>query len=124
MTCSTVVGLDVGDDDFPLDETRIAALRQNRPSLADLLDWSNGLLAAQLLSCRCISNHQKSALESEKTCERASLLIDMLLRRSVGDFKNFMKWLEESGQQHVVDVVNGDGGALLLFFKGQFACRC
>lgn len=94
----------------PLDIERVNALRYNRPTLSTMID-SDVVFLDHLEARKCITARQKSALGSRQVAEdRNSLLVDILVRRSIADFDNFIASLEETGQQHLVPAIACRGG--------------
>jgi hypothetical protein len=90
-------------DVYPLDEDHRDSLRCNFPHCASNIDSSDCMFINALRSQNCLTDHQKSALMAEKVPEnRNELLILILMRRSVADFKKFLNCLSESGQGHIV----------------------
>lgn len=73
------------------------------------------LFMAELCACKCITVRQKTAIkvEAEKTPDAgAELLINILRRRSVADFKNFLTCLQKTNQHHVSQLLTAEGGII------------
>jgi hypothetical protein len=80
---------------------------RNMPHLSEMIEpdqllvlfWSRG----------CINNRHKIELECTKKSKRCDKLLSMLLKRSVEDFYIFVECLEQSEQDHLIDIFLYDG---------------
>jgi hypothetical protein len=87
---------------------KIESLKQNQPSCIELIDPSNGLLD-ELVSSGCINYRQLHRIDVEATDEHKNKrLLRILLRKSVGDFENFIECLLKTKQPQVVSLIAPD----------------
>lgn len=63
----------------------------------ELIDTENGLLH-KMYSAKIITARQRSSIT------RNDKLLDVVMRKSVAAFKNFVHCLDETGQRHVIPV--------------------
>ena len=110
----TDVGDDVGDE-YPLSDDVIKSLRRHRPTFEELVECDDKMIVC-LYALNCINQRQKKALqESTRSSSRNSLLLDMLMRRSVAAYKNFLICLDETKQSDIASLVTDDGGMVIVW---------
>ena len=98
----------------PLDKLHLARLNVSLQELKELIDPNNGLLG-ELMSCKCLSwRHREYVDVKTVASERNEQLLDILMRRSVADIKNFISCMERLDQQHAVKALKNGGGWYLL----------
>jgi len=114
----TAMGAGLGDV-RPLDKERLRRFRMNRVQLVDLIDLKDGLLDV-MFSVGCITRQQKDAIRevSSSSAEKNRKLVDILTRRSVVHYDQFLACLRRHSQSHVANVLQDDAG-----LKRNFACR-
>jgi len=102
-------------------------LRANLPDLIDNLDVQDCMLYNELIKCECITLQQKIAIQSEATSyEKNALLIDILTRRSLADFKKFKMCLSLTNQPHITKYLSEGGGnehSFQLYIASTFGVR-
>jgi hypothetical protein len=91
--------------DQPLSEALKSRLIKNHAKLVELIDTKCGLLD-ELRASDCITRRQRDYIESEDSIAR---LLDILSRGSEVDFMKFIDGLRNTGQEHVVCMLLGDG---------------
>src|SRR6218665_809919 len=128
--CSIVYISDYGGD-WPLTENEISILDTNRESLVDLVDCSE--LLTSLYSAQVINGRQLETISSEPTNHRRNeVLLDIIRRRSIDDYRQVVRCLHESNQSHVAEILDKGGGrfstsraCLYLYrFVRMHVCMC
>jgi hypothetical protein len=95
------------NDVWPLDEKQFYKLITNQLCLVDQLAIKPDLLE-RLLTLRCINYQQmKSIYDTAMQSDQIDMLVDILTRRSVADFKNFILCLRETHQSHLLYMFDG-----------------
>src|SRR6218665_558206 len=95
--------------DWPLTENEISILDTNQESLVDLVDCSE--LLPRLYSAQVINRRQRVTISSEPNdLKRNEVLLDILRRRSVDDYRQVVQCLHESNQSHVAEILDKGGG--------------
>jgi len=85
----------------------------NHDKIVELLDPKDSLLQ-QLLNSRCISQEQKSQIESENTSrERSSRIIECLRQKDDLYLVSFVDCLKRTKQRRLALAVVQSGGKLL-----------
>jgi len=95
----------------PLDDAQMRTLSHNSVQLMDLID-SNDSFLAEIASptVGCITWSQRHhLLKIPQSRDRNDKLLEFLTRRSVCDFKSFIKVLAKD-QPHLVSLLETDGG--------------
>ena|SRR6218665_2454474 len=96
-------------DDWPLTDNEISILDTNQESLVDLLDCSDLLI--RLFSAQVINGRQRETIFSEPTnYRRNEILLDIIRRRSIDDYRRMVQCLHESNQSHVAEILDKGGG--------------
>ena len=90
----------------PLDENCERLLRLNYAVLTEIIETHNGLIAA-LFASGCITMRQKLYVESSPLSERAVKLLDIVMRGSQLGYQKFIDCLNETGQRHVTNIIQG-----------------
>jgi hypothetical protein len=102
--------LDADDDNRPLDKMQVAKINVSLTQLIDLIDPNYGLLA-ELMNCKCLSWRHREHIEVRTVAsERNEHLLDILQRRSVADFKNFIECMVKLEQHFAVKSLKNGGG--------------
>src|SRR6218665_263037 len=102
--CSIVYISDYGGD-WPLTENELSILDANQESLVDLVDCSE--LLTSLYSAKVINGRQRETISSEPTNHRRNeVLLDILRRRSIDDYRQVIRCLHESKQSHVAEILD------------------
>src|SRR6218665_2510197 len=95
--------------DWPLTDNEISILDTNQESLVDLMDCSD--LVVRLYSAQVINGRQRETISSEPTNHRRNeVLLDILRRRSIDDYRQVVRCLHESNQNHVAEILDEGGG--------------
>ena len=95
--------------DWPLTDNELSILDTNQESLVDLVDCSDLLI--RLFSAQVINGRQRETIFSEPTNHRRNeVLLDILRRRSVDDYRQVIRCLYESNQSHVAEILDKGGG--------------
>jgi len=103
--------------DWPLTENEISILDTNQESLVDLVDCSE--LLVRLYSAQVINRRQRDAISSEPTdLKKNEVLLDILRRSSIDDYRQVVRCLHESNQSHVAKKLDEGGGR----FSTSYAC--
>lgn len=99
-------------EDWPLVDSEICGIIQsNLSDLEQLIDPINGLLE-ELLSVGCINfQHMRRIEAQDDNVAKNALLLSVLLKRSVGDFNNFICFLVKTKQYRAASLL----GAKLTF---------
>ena len=89
----------------PLTDVDLDRIQINLPSLLEIVDISPECqLLAEMLSAQCITSYQyKSITTVEK-------LLEIITRKSVAEFKTFIKCLIKTKQKHVADLLTSNSG--------------
>ena len=96
-------------DGRPLTEEERCRLETNLPQLIRLMDPAE--LSGKLLEVEVIGHEQYEHIRSQSTAmDMNNELVDILVRRSYADYKQFLIALHDTGQQHVADVLINGGG--------------
>src|SRR6218665_508426 len=96
-------------DDWPLTDNELSILDINQESLVDLLDCSDLLI--RLFSAQVINGRQRETISSEPTNHRRNeVLLDIIRRRSIDDYRQVVRCLHESNQSHVAEILDKGGG--------------
>src|SRR6218665_793136 len=104
LMCSVERKSEYGGD-WPLTENEISILDTNQESLVDIMDCSD--LLGRLYSAQVINGRQLETIKSKKRNHRKNeVLLDMLRRRSVDNYKQVARCLHESNQSHVADILD------------------
>ena len=98
---------------LPLDETRMHTLNINRFQLLDVIKPKLAFVT-ELADVRCITKSQrKHIVNIVQWRDRSDKLLEILTRRSVADFNNFINVLSKQ-QAHLVPLLGTDGGEAFL----------
>ena len=106
------------DDGFgdvrPLDDEHLRRLQVNCARLVELIDVQSGLLE-HMMSAGCITSQQKLAVKemNSSSAEKNRKLIDILSRRSVAHYNEFLACLRRNGQGFIANVLEHGGGQLI-----------
>jgi len=72
-------------------------------------------LCSELLAVEVIGHLQCEHIRSQTTrVDKNNELVDVLVRRSYADLRQFVATLQATGQRHVADVLISGGGRLIL----------
>lgn len=94
---------------WPLTEREISILDVNQESLIELLDLT--ILLDLLCSSKVINNRQKVFMsEEQKSHKRTEILLDILQRCSLYDYRQTICCLRQSNQNNIADVLESSGG--------------
>lgn len=89
-------------DDWPLFVTeRMKEIDSNRSQLVDLVDCRNGLLD-DMMQSRCISIQHRDTIDARKhegTSQQNRILLKIICRKSLNDYKQFIKCLDGTNQK-------------------------
>src|SRR6218665_1458972 len=97
--------------DLPLAENEISILDTNQESLVDLVDCSE--LLVRLYSAQVINGKQRVTTSSEPNdLKRNEILLDIIRRGSIDDYRQVVRCLHESNQSHVAMLLDKGGGRL------------
>ena len=114
--CSLERRFEYGDD-WPIPENDLSILDTNRESLVELLDCSD--LLTRLFSAQVINGRQRETISSESAnYRRNEVLLDILRRCSINDYRQVIRCLHESNQSHVAELLDKGGGK----FSTSLAC--
>jgi len=109
---STDIGAEFGDV-RPLDNARIQAMKENSVQLLDHIDADTAFVS-ELAHVECITLPQRDhLLNIAQPRDRNDKLLKILTRRSVADWKKFIKVLPVE-QAHLFQFLVADGGEKLL----------
>lgn len=94
-------------ENWPLRQTAAADLiSRNWPVLVELLDVKNGL-SDEMFTVKCISERHKQFIEAgDSDPERNDRLLNVLMRRTNGDFKKFITCLVKTKQNRVAGILD------------------
>jgi len=95
----------------PLDEEHLRSLRSNCAYLVGMINLRDRLLD-EMMSDGCITHQQNDAIREmiAVSAEKNRQLLDVLSRRSVAHYNEFLNCLRCSGQGFIADVLElGDG---------------
>src|SRR6218665_2203102 len=88
-------------------------------------------LLGRLYSAQVINGRQLETIKSKKRNDRKNeVLLDMLRRRSVDDYKQVVRCLHESNQSHVADILDKGGDrfstsrACIIYTLYVYICVC
>jgi len=96
-------------DCWPLSDEQLSIINANTGKLNKLLGTDSDLMF-DMRAADCLSSLQIDYLsELSHTIERNSKLLDMMKRRSISEFHQFIKCLEKN-QRHLVPFLTGDEG--------------
>ena len=96
-------------DGRPLTEEERCRLETNLPQLIRLMDPAE--LSGKLLEVEVIGHEQYEHIRSQSTAvDMNNELVDILVRRSYAHYRQFLIALQDTGQQHVADVLINGGG--------------
>jgi hypothetical protein len=93
----------------PLDDLHRERLDINWRELTDSIQCDIAFIAA-LFSERCITLSQKTAIEQEEEPKRGEILLSVIRRKSLAEFRIFLKCLEDTKQDHVLALLAEDAG--------------
>ena len=98
-------------DDRPLDDERLRRLRVNCARLVELVDVQSGLLE-EMMSVGCITEQQRQAVRelNSSSAEKNRKLLDILTRRSVAHYNEFLSCLRRNNQGFIANVLEHGGG--------------
>jgi len=103
--------------DWPLTDNEISILDTNQESLVDLMDCSD--LVIRLYSAQVINGRQRETISSEPTNHRRNeILLSIVRRRSIDDFRQVVRCLHETNQSHVAVILDKGGG------RFNISCAC
>jgi Caspase recruitment domain len=94
---------------LPCDD-RWNLLHYNRPKLIEFLDSENGLFD-EMLASHCITERHFESIRRQpcdNIMNQTGRLIDVLQRRSVGDFETFIRCLHRTNQPHVASLLTSE----------------
>jgi len=114
--CDDCVGDKLSSDDLcPLDDQRLDSLTNNWTQLTEMIELQYGLLA-ELYSAKCVTARQKEhILAAEGSSKQNDRLLNIMRRKSVADFKQFIKLLAKTGQHHLMALLDGGAGMFNVF---------
>ena len=96
-------------DGRPLTDEERCRLDTNLPQLIRLMDSAE--LSMKLLDVEVIGYEQYEHIRSQTTpTEMNNELVDILVRRSYANYKQFLKALQDTGQGHVARILDCKGG--------------
>lgn len=103
---------DTHGDHRPLDKYRQQCIRQNLPCLIDLLNLKGGLLDSLYAEDFINTSQHNRINEQQTTAKKNELILDILRRKSVADFKKFIRCMknQDNGPDHLVDYFGELGG--------------
>ena len=97
-----------------LSEEELEKMRVLRPFLIKEMNVES--LLDPLLTAGCIHDRHVAAIKQYKTKEEMNgELLDILKRRSISQYKQFIKCLHETNQQHVINKIENCQGELLVY---------
>ena len=98
-------------DEVPLPEKTRIKFQKHRKDLIEELSLSGHLLD-NLLARGCISDEHMAAVRQRGGTQREQIgrLLDIIESRSFAHYKQFLSVLRETGQEHVADCLETDGG--------------
>ena len=89
----------------PLDDQVLNRIKANWSALTQLISLEYGLLA-ELYARNCITNFQKQSIEGAGVSVMMNnRLLEIMSRKSVADFNQFVDCLEETQQGHVAAIL-------------------
>ena len=104
-------------NDWPLTEKQISLLDANQEILVDLVDCSE--LLVRLYAAQVINRRQRVTISSEPNdIKKNEILLDIIRRRSIDDYRQLIRCLHESNQSHVAELLEKGGGR----FRTSCAC--
>lgn len=110
------------DKHWPLKSCTKAIIKKNYKELTELLDADFHLIGL-MQSRDCFTRQQLKSIESSTDIsERNAKLLDILTRRSDGDFGIFVQCIETT-QPHLVPLLTGDTGKQPSNCN-FFLCKC
>ena len=96
-----------------------------RKSRAQMLEIMNPRGSAALYSMGCITSAQQEHIRSKSSWrEKNEILLDVITRKSHGNYVQFLQWLRDDEQRHVAAVLQHGGckcwSALIMsLYNGQ-----
>ena len=98
------------DDERPLTEKERNNLRAKHTFLVDQLLLDYGLLTA-LHAINCLNDRHVDGIKTHvKRPDQIRELLDIMKRRSFAQYKQFVECVRATNQEHVVRVLDSDGG--------------
>lgn len=102
-------------DDWPVDSNIRDRIQANYCYLMDSINTSR--LLSQMLRESCFSTYHLQSIEIRSTeLEKNQQFLHILLRRSVANFKSFIRCLMNTNQESIAEVLQHDGGDIFLEF--------
>ena len=99
-------GKDTNSPDRVLTKGEQKAINQNMFCLEKLIRARINDFLFELVELECITdNHKNWVLETTETNKHVNELFEILKRRSFKHLTDFMKWLQETGHEIIVDVL-------------------
>jgi len=110
-------------ESWPLSTEHLSIINTNTPKLVELLDTEYDLLL-DMRTTNSLSGEQITYLkEVTHKRERNEKLLEMMKRRSISQFNEFIACLEKT-QRHLIPFLTGDEGnfisAIILYFRVYF----
>ena len=101
---------------LPLDETTRQIIRKKWTDLTKMIDLKSGLVN-KLYTTGYLSDRQRYTIhEQQFKTQKIEKLLEILLRKSLAAFNAFVRCLEETQQGHVLLLLDGTAGNLMLTF--------
>ena len=101
-------------DQAPISQYILYKIRHNYTNLRDNMVFEK--LSACLIAKKVISSYHYEMLNSMSTNSKKNMkLLDILKRRCMSQYKNFIECLRETGHRHVASLLEAEGGNALNF---------
>ena len=105
-----LTGVPADNNDWPLSDYQMSVIDENSVQLIKFLDADSDLLC-EMRATTCLSSEQiKYLTELHHGNDRNEKLLDMVQRRSVAQFYQFIECLGKT-QRHLVPFFTGDKGS-------------
>jgi len=96
-------------EEWPLTVKEILTIDTNQNTMIELLNLSDVL--GRLRSSNVINKRQEASISSESTpFKKTEVLLEILRRRSLCDYRNTISCLENSNQNRIAELLKSGGG--------------
>ena len=95
-------------DEWPLDDDQRSLIETKYDYLVDMMDTVD--VVNKMFAKQCISKRHRTSVLTKQDFKTTEHFLNILLLRSIADFKILFECLRETGQQHIATVLLQCGG--------------
>ena len=111
-------------DEWPLDDDQRLLIQTNYDYLVDKMDTVE--LVNKMFAKECFNRRHRMSILAKQELEKTEHFLNVLSLRSIADFKYFLECLKETGQEHILTVLQQGRGIVsadVCFIMIQIAMK-